>query len=493
MLGPFSVEAGVTTYNTRPVTIIVREPSADSSAKGDRTVFVELTVTPTSVFVTETLTATLTIGMRTVMYGGKTYNINPLELVDRRSSNLSVFSSNDRGRTVKASHRDSNGQSHVYDIVRLTKTVRAEEVGDLAIGPIFLKLRYPTALRRGFFGRMEMTNSRKEIARAEALIVNVEGPPVEGRPASFTGAIGGYAMDVEAKPTRVEQGQPVTLSVTIKGTPIEGVAGPDLNNHAELASRFDYAKDELVGDVRGRTKTFRRAVFPKQVGEQTVPPIEWTFFDSRTRKYITIESDKIHLVVDPPSGDSTTLATIDIGDPPDEATRLTVLRGGISPNYIDPATVLANQEIIWSWPWLVAMMGPPLLCLCFSVGARHRRRLQADVGFGRRRRAAKNAGRAVTRAMSNGQSADALAGLAQSLTGYLADRHNLPSGTLTPNDVEVLLQSDGLGTELSNEITSFLQACDAARYAPMTDQGDFAKEAEADVRRWIDALERTRP
>ena len=57
VLGPFSVEAGVTTYNTPPVTIIVREPSADSSAKGDRTVFVELTVDPTSVLVTQTITA----------------------------------------------------------------------------------------------------------------------------------------------------------------------------------------------------------------------------------------------------------------------------------------------------------------------------------------------------------------------------------------------------------------------------------------------------
>ena len=41
--------------------------------------------------------------------------------------------------------------------------------------------------------------------------------PVIDRPDDFTGAVGKYTMDVLAKPTKVKVGDPITLTINIRG------------------------------------------------------------------------------------------------------------------------------------------------------------------------------------------------------------------------------------------------------------------------------------
>ena len=299
-LGPISVVADGTTYKTEPVTIHVRKTDTTSTPKGDRFIFTEIGVEPRSLYLTETYVAKLTIGIREVQIGRRVYKVDWLRTLANNQSQLSVFRDADWSQG-ESSLTDSRGMRHQYNMFYATKAVRAEEVGAASVGPVFLKIDYPTEVRSVFLGRSEITQSQRETARADAVTVQVKGPPEEDRPSNYTGAIGRFTMSVTAKPTRVEQGQPVTLSVAIRGAPLEGVAGPDLARHPELASRFDYTADELVGDREGNAKVFRRAIFPKQIGEQTIPSISWSYFDPRRKRYFTLTSNPISINVDPRS------------------------------------------------------------------------------------------------------------------------------------------------------------------------------------------------
>ena len=196
-------------------------------------------------------------------------------------------------------------------------------------------------------------------------------------------------MHADAKPKRVRLAQPLTLTVTIQGRPLEGVAGPDLARQPELASRFDFIKDEWIGDIEGGKKVFRRAVFPKQEGKQTIPPLVWSYFDPKTERYITLTSEPVDLFVEPPESDPNAAEPANGPNVSGFApTTLTLLTGGISPNYIDPDAVLASQTSSCGLAWgLSALAFPPLLCLIVARTARHRTRLRADTGYARRRHA----------------------------------------------------------------------------------------------------------
>ncbi len=491
MVGPITIEAQGVEYQTRAVTVIVRETPTNTGPRGDRFIFVSVDVEPRQLYVTEGYTASLTIGIRKVVISGREYELDMLrQVLDLGASEISIFGGGQANRSQQWL-RDAKGQRHKYEIYRVTRQLRAEQSGDLEIGPIFLKANYPTSIRRGFFGRPEVSRQRKETARADAVIVKVLDPPTDSRPPGFTGAIGRYHLGVAVKPKRVEQGQPVTLTVTIKGSPIEGIAGPDLAANAELRSRFDFTQDELVGDVTGATKTFRRALFPRQVGEQTIPPIGWSFFDTDRESYVTLTSDPIAIIVDQSSQTNTGIVNIDAPSGARDATTLTLVSGGIAPNYVDADLVLSDQAIALATPWTATTLAlPPVLCFLVTLTAQRRRRLRSDLGYARARRAAAKAQKAVKAALGKPNAVEQLLQIARALSVYVPERFNLPQASVTPAECATILRAHNVEESLISSLTGFLEQCDALRYAPSAADSMSPQEAAHKVRTWVKQLER---
>jgi len=411
-----------------------------------------------------------------------------LELIDR-TSQLSIFA-RERYSVGRRVLPDAAGRRHEYVVYQVRKTVRAEQVGEQRVGPVFLKLNYPTDLRKGFWGNLEVSRSRKVSARAEAVTVKVKGPPDEGRPASYSGAIGQYDLRVSALPLRVEQNQPITLTIAISGAPVSGVAGPNLAQNAELVSRFDFSKEELLGEIEGNAKVFRRAIFPKQPGVQTIPPISWAYFDPRRERYLSLSSDPIDITVEEPSAPAAAISLVDArGRPAD--TQLTLLAGGISPNYVDPAELLGSHTFALTPLWIGTLVAPPLLFVVVLFLTRYLQRLATDAGFARRRRARRRAHAHLARARRNGEPAARLEGFADALTAYVSDRFNLPPGPVTPAEVRELLAHKCADDALAGEVARFLDDCEAARYAPGTAARMPRGHAAEKVCDWLKRIERS--
>lgn len=497
-LGPFRILAGGSTYATEPVSITVRQATVDPTPRGDRIAFVQLHVEPRTVYVTQNITAVLTLGIRQVEIGGRTFEFDLLrDVLDQRSSQFGVFG-DPADRTIQSSQQvivDTTGAAHRYEIFRITKQIRAEEVGDLVIGPVFVRINYPTQLRRSFWGGFEPTAAEGHSARAGTMTVTVKSPPEEGRPASFTGAIGRYVFDVAARPTEVQKGEPITIAARIRGAPLDGVAGPSFSVQAELGGRFDFSADEPIGETEGGARVFRKAVFPKQIGEQTLPRLEWTYFDPSAERYVTLASEPIPIVVNPPSAPTTVvpMAGLVPGAEPDQSTRLTLLSGGLSPNIVDPHALLANQAITLKPLSVVAIAGPPVAWLFVLFLVQHRNRLASDPQYARRRRARREALARIELAGRNGRSSDRWSLLASAVTGYVAARFGCPGASLTSAEVRETLATNGVDHETSEAIVRFLESCDAARYTPSGSSGDGVSDAGGQVRRWIDHLEKHVP
>ena len=491
-LGPITVTAGGRTYSTEPKLIVVRRTDVASEPNGDRFIFADLRVEPRSLYVTQTYTATLTFSIRKVEIDGRIQNLDMLRhVLDLSSSQLSVF---ERGRAQRSERWlvDSNRKRHRYEVFRVVQKIRAEEVGEIMVGPVFLKANYPTRVRRGFFGSIEVSRYREEFARAAGISVTIKAPPQEGRPPSYNGAIGRFILDVSARPNRVEQGEPITLTVAIRGAPLGGVAGPDLTGHPELASRFDFTKDELVGDLEGNSKVFRRAIFPKQSGRQTIPPLIWSYFDPNIEQYLTLESPSIDITVDPRLDAGTIIALPDAATSETPETKLKLLSGGISPNFLDADAVLRDQAFELTTPWLASMIASPFAWLAITLLASHRARIRSDGGFARRRRASREARKRIHNAGKSGDVPQQMSALAGAITHYVSDRYGLGAGTLTADDVSGVLRSKGVEKSLVTDIVEFLEKCDAVRYTPGALGSMSPGVAATDAHRWIVQLQRSK-
>ncbi len=462
-LSPMIVPAGGTTYQTAPITITVTKPSAEILKDGDKLVFARIAAQPISLYVTQTVEATLTLAIRKFERDGQAVDLgNMLQLVDGNGSDLSVFGT--RFNSSEMTLMDSSGKRHTYLVYKQAKDVRAEQVGPMKIGPVFFKVNYPVSLRRSLFGGYEVAQNRRETARAAGIDIEVKAPPVENRPFDFGGSIGQYELNVSAKPARVEQGQPVTLTIAIKGDPLDGVAGPDLKRYPELAARFDFSAEESPGEKEGSAKVFRRAIFPRREGEQIIPPISWSYFDPSTQQYVTRTSPPIPIIVDPSSSPET-VSDLASGQMP-AGTGLTKTTGGISPNVVDPGLVLVHHDFEPHPAVLGAVVAvPPALCFAVLLISWRGARMRGDVHFSRRRSARRKARLRINKSTGQAAASGLLHELAEALTGFISDRFGLPPGELTPSDAQQIIADRTRDAVLAANVADFLASCDMARFA----------------------------
>ncbi len=491
-IGPVIVEAGGATYQTEQIPVTVQEPIKTKQKQGDARIYASVSVTPETIYLSEVCVARLTIGYRKLVHEGRTVDADMIAAtLDVKGSNLSVFAESVLQRAYTSTERtliDSQGRRYAYLEYTIERRIRADEEGDLSIGPVFVKVNYPTALRRDVFGQLSVSSSQRETANADAVTIRVKAPPRRGRPASYVGAIGRYQMQVTATPTRVQQGQPVTLSIAISGEPLAGAAGPNLSAQPELASRFEYQRDELVGDIDQNAKVFRRAIFPKQAGEQTIPPIEWSYFDTRAEKYVTLTSEPIPIVVDRAGAEDRPSIALSLEPEKTEETTLTVLTGGISPNY-PVASLLADQRFAPGAVTYGALAGAPIAYAALLLVARRRDRLRSDSGYARRSRALGRAESQLRAALNQADRAAQLGGLAEALSAYVADRCALGTGTLTPGEVADALRKRGVEAGLVDELHRLLESCEMVRFAPGGAGAIDPAEAAGRIRGWMRRIE----
>jgi hypothetical protein len=289
-------------------------------------------------------------------------------------------------------------------------------------------------------------------------------PPLVGRPAHFSGAVGSYRVTMRAEPTELEAEDPLTLTVRLTGSgPLEQLARPDLRKQAKFARQFEIEnlKDRYLPDERAREFDYR--LRPRSPAVREIPALPFTYFKPgfmpAHKGYQTTFASSIPLIVRP-------RAEVQPGDVQGVAEPLTAPDAvyELTPG---PGVLRREEPFALPGPLALALLlaGPPLLCTAWYALWRQRypdaaRRVQQ-----RRSRAARQALQALRLRDRRGR-ADRAQGAALVVTTYLRQRLDLPAAEPTPAEVGAHLQRMGVSPAHAKEVTEFFRASDAARFAP---------------------------
>lgn len=188
------------------------------------------------------------------------------------------------GRPKQAA-AERNGTN--YRVYTFRTAIVPAKTGELQIPPAKVGIQL---IGGGMFGRPEeievATDSKK---------LRVEALPEEGRPISFSGAIGqDLELSADVDPAAAEAGEPLTYSLTISGRGnFDAMVAPELNSTAGW--RTYPPKDEFEADDAsgfGGSKTFRYKMVAKR-DMTTTPGAEFSYFDPDKREYITRTVDPL--------------------------------------------------------------------------------------------------------------------------------------------------------------------------------------------------------
>jgi hypothetical protein len=240
-------------------------------------------------------------------------------------------------------------EAHVYQ-----RAVFPLAAGRLAIPPA--RLVYAMPLTYSFFSHEETYELRSD----SAIVVAIE-PPLAGRPADWTGAVGTLRIASRVDSTIGRVGNPILLTVSVAGRgnvslfPRPTIAIP-WASAVPTVDRVRLSPDSL--DIRG-VKEFDWVLTPERAGRVSVPEIHYSYFDPEARRYEMADAGATPMMIG-----AGTLASGDTGvSQPPLALRATY-RGSLAP---------APYQRAPFW-WVVLMSPVPALGVAIARRPRRVRR-----------------------------------------------------------------------------------------------------------------------
>jgi len=194
--------------------------------------------------------------------------------------------------------RTLNGREFVVLIGR--RELIVDKPGLVELDPISASVGKVTRWRRGFFGRREPDATQRVRAMGKRQTVQIKALPLDQAPPSFSGAVGhGFTIGVEADRTVLNVGDPVMLTITLRGDGNLAQVGPPRLSSLLDAKRFRSPAGNASGLVTENRKEFSMTVRVLDESASEIPPIEYAWFDPTLERFATAQSQPIALRVLP--------------------------------------------------------------------------------------------------------------------------------------------------------------------------------------------------
>ncbi len=470
-IGPIEVSVGSQMYVTTPMTVQVSESPtpADAEDGAGQPVFLTLQADRTNVYMNEQVLLTITLYYRSV------------QIVNVAQPQLALKGFDLHEMPYQQPERVIN--DIVYKTVQFPVIALPLQAGRQTLGPVTMKIsvREPVArTQRGFFddgffggGLLDEFLGRFQVVEREIvsnpLTLEVQPLPDEGRPASFAGAVGQYALRASIQPADVQAGSAVTLTATLEGQGNIGAVSLSLPTNTPEMRVYDPKATRDVG-VNGTLLVGRREytqmLIPITEAVREVPAITFAYFDPARKEYVQLQQGPFPLRVTPaPAGSE--MQIVDFRPAAVGAGTVKVLAEDIlGLKTRTNGTAITRRAVHDTW-CLAGLAAPPVVWLGALAVARRRERLRTDHAWSRRL----NAGgrlhtylRAARAALKQHDQTALCAAVSDAMTHYIADQLHASAPQVSAAALPGLLAPTRVRPETLQEIRGILEECDFGRF-----------------------------
>ncbi len=185
------------------------------------------------------------------------------------------------------------------------------KAGKAVIDEFTVKSRVRTASRNFGFGvgrAYEYTKSSKKVN------IEVKPLPLQGRPSSFTGAIGQYDVMAQVEGNQFPVNQPFSYKIRFEGQgnakaiDLPAIEWPDGIEVYDSKSESRFFKDG------NSFKEFEVLLIPRKEGPMTIPAVHFSFFNPKTSKYEQKQTAPVQLMIVAGAAGVTTGGNTFVGD-----------------------------------------------------------------------------------------------------------------------------------------------------------------------------------
>ena len=440
----------------------------------DKDIFLRFALSKTDVVLGEPITATLKLYQRV--------NIAGFENVKLPTFN-GFWSQEVQAPTNIEFHRESVDDKIYNAALIRSYVIIPQQTGTLVIEPAEMvclvnvrrELRSSNPL--DIFFQDDYQTLRKRVT-STSYKVRVSGLP-GGAPAGFGGGVGNFTLSARLSKDSLKAHDAASLLVTVSGR-----GNVSLLEAPKIAFPPDFevydtkvTENVTAGGTQG-SKTFEYPFIPRSHGDFTLGPVTYSYYDTGTRSYQTLQSQPLELSVARGEGGESVQT---VSTAPTASLRKGVKDLGTDIRFVatrQPRLVEEGHFFLGSgWFWtLFLLLAAATAGTYFAVRGYAARR--ADVVGEKNRRATKMARARLKQAgefLSKNLYTAFYEELHKALLGFISDKLNMDQADLNKDNIAQALLAGGVPQDQTDAFTGLLDACEFARYAP--DAGHEAMDA----------------
>lgn len=298
------------------------------------------------------------------------------------------------------------------------------------------------------------------------ITINVK--PLPSKPANFSGAVGKFTISASANTSQLRTNDAITIKVVISGTGnLKLIKTPEIKfpedfetYDPKVDNKFNLTRNGLNGN-----KVIEYLAIPRQAGNFTIPPIEFTYFDLGSNSYKTIKTQSFPLKVEKGAGNADQIIAnfTNKEDVKVLANDVRYIKTG------DTTFTPKGDYFFGSVAYLLWFIIPFILFAAFVIIYRKKAIENANVAKVKTKKANKVATKRMRLAgkLLAEKKRDAFYDeVLKALWGYISDKLNIPVSQLSKDNIEEKLNDHEVSEELKNEFINTLNECEFARYAP---------------------------
>jgi hypothetical protein len=460
-----------------------REDNSNVETGGSE-LFLDLSLSRREMYIGEPIVATVKIYTRIDLSG-----INEIKYPD-----FTNFLKSDLETPPLTSLRQENINGTIYGTGIIQEFLLYPQVtGEIKIDPVQITVLVQQKSGRSdpFFGDFFSNyNNVPKALISKPVSLNVK--PLPGnKPEDFSGIVGKLDLKAGINKDSVNVNDAVNFRITISGSGNLKIAeAPSLNLSPDVEIYDPKITDNLKNNITGTSgqKTFEYLLIPRHYGDFTIPPVNYSYFNTSTGKYEKLTTGEFHFHARK-GAEQTSGITVYGGISKEDVKYMGKDIRFIKTNsgkLARPGSLIATRRSFYTGFGASLM----LFFIVLFVRREHVKR-NADISAVRNRKAGKIAGkrlREASQCIKLGEKDRFHEEILKALWGYLSDKLNIPVSDLTRNNAITSLQEKGIDQELTSKLTDLLDICESARYSQAAANKDIA-EIYDDASRFIRSIE----
>lgn len=320
---------------------------------------------------------------------------------------------------------------------------------------------------------------KKRVSSGDAVIK--VSPLPSGAPASFGGGVGTYSLKVSLNRDSIKAHEAGSLSVTVEGSGnLNLIEAPKVELPADFElydvktnNNYSYGSNGISGN-----KTFEYPFIPRSEGEFEIPSIEYSYYDIKSNKYVTLKSAPV--VVKVAKGDN----TVSAGTLVQGISKQSVANLGEDIRYIlqgSPALSPKGKFFVTGAGFYVVLALIVALYGAMYWLLARRAKLKGDVVRTRNRKANKIARGRLKLAQSyleQNLRTPFYEELHKALLGYISDKLAIKFVDMQRDTIKETMFAKGASEQSIESFMQILDDCEMARYSMSEEEGHMPAQYE---------------